>query len=180
MLASAMSCKGSVLQVIPMDMRHRGIQILGCLAIIAGCLVGLRLIRGLIVGHIANFWMLLGDVLFAALAVYLVYVGRRGLAFAKGQPRPKPKIRMGANTSRSNPVIQFREQSFSPFPHSHRYKTIGTFEPDTGRSHGRHGHRHRNRLHHLDRIGNLDRRPTTGGQELISFAQLTLTGDFTH
>jgi len=94
-LASAMSCKGSVLQVIPMDMRHRGIQILGCLAIIAGCLVGLRLIRGLIVGHIANFWMLLGDVLFAALAVYLVYVGRRGLAFAKGQPRPKPRFGWG-------------------------------------------------------------------------------------
>ena len=86
---------GNLIQVIPMDIRHRGTQILGYLAVIAGCLFGLMLIRGFIVGRIANFWMVLGDLLFAALAVYLVYVGRRGVAFAKGQPLPRARFGWG-------------------------------------------------------------------------------------
>jgi hypothetical protein len=78
-----------------MDMRHRLAQILGCLAIAAGCVLGLALIGAITIRHIANFWMVLGDLLFASIAVYLVYVGRRGLAFAHGKPRPKARFGWG-------------------------------------------------------------------------------------
>jgi hypothetical protein len=79
-----------------MDLRHRSIQILGCLAIAVGCLLALSLIGGLATfGHIANFWMLLGHLLFAAVAVYLIYLGLRGLAFAHGKPLSKPRFGWG-------------------------------------------------------------------------------------
>ena len=78
-----------------MDLRHRSIQILGCLAIALGCLLGLILIGSLAIGHIANFWMLLVHLLFAAVAVYLIYLGVRGLAFAHGKPLPKARFGWG-------------------------------------------------------------------------------------
>jgi len=78
-----------------MDLRHRSIQILGCLAIALGCLLALILIGGLAIGHIANFWMLLVHLLFAAVAVYLIYLGVRGLAFAHGKPLPKARFGWG-------------------------------------------------------------------------------------
>src|SRR5215472_9399056 len=84
-----------VLQVIPMDIRHRGIQVLGWLAIIAACLPVYWLIRRFTVGQITDVWRLSYYVLLAALAVYLVYVGRRGLAFAKGQPQQKARFGWG-------------------------------------------------------------------------------------
>jgi len=78
-----------------MDLRHRSIQILGCLAIALGCLLALILIGGLAIGHIVNFWMLLVHLLFAAVAVYLIYLGLRGLVFAHGKPLPKPRFGWG-------------------------------------------------------------------------------------
>jgi hypothetical protein len=78
-----------------MDLRHRSIQILGCLAIALGCLLALILIGGLAIGHVANFWMLLVHLLFAAVAVYLIYLGVRGLAFAHGKPLPKARFGWG-------------------------------------------------------------------------------------
>jgi hypothetical protein len=78
-----------------MDLRHRGIQVLGWLAIIAACLPGYWLIRRFTVGQITDVWRLSYYVLLAALAIYLVYVGRRGLAFAKGQPQQKARFGWG-------------------------------------------------------------------------------------
>jgi hypothetical protein len=88
-----------------MDLRHRSIQILGCLAIALGCLLALIQIRGLAIGQIANFWMLLVQLLFAAVVVYLIYLGVRGLAFARGKPLPKARFGWGKNPSRSSPVV---------------------------------------------------------------------------
>ena len=78
-----------------MDMRHRGIQVLGWLAMIAACLLGYWLIRRLSVGRTTDVRLLSYDVLLAALAIYLGYVGRRGLAFAKGQPQQKARFGWG-------------------------------------------------------------------------------------
>lgn len=78
-----------------MDLRHRSIQVLGCLAIALGCLLALILIGGLTSFHIVSFWMALGDLIFAAVAAYLIYLGSRGLAFAHGKPLPKARFGWG-------------------------------------------------------------------------------------
>ena len=78
-----------------MDAKHRGIQILGYLALVAGCGLGLLLIYVLIVGHISNFWIFVGDLLLAAVAAYLIYIGRRAVSMAKGQPRPEARFGWG-------------------------------------------------------------------------------------
>jgi hypothetical protein len=75
--------------------KHRGVQIVGWLAVVAGCGLGVLLIRVLIVGHIVNFWNFVGDMLLAALAAYLLYIGWRAVCFAKGQPRPKARFGWG-------------------------------------------------------------------------------------
>lgn len=82
-------------RAIFMDAKHRGIQILGFLAFIAGCGLAFLFIRVLIVRHIVNFWMFVGDLLFAALAGYLIYIGLRAVSFAKGQPRPEARFGWG-------------------------------------------------------------------------------------
>jgi len=86
-----------------MDARHRGIQILGWLSIIAGYGLALLLIRGIFIGITRGFgagrsqafWIFLGYLLFLALAVYLFSVGRRALSFAKGSPRPRARCGWG-------------------------------------------------------------------------------------
>jgi hypothetical protein len=75
-----------------MDARHRGIQIMASLSIIAGYGLALLLIRGIFLGITRGFGaipsqafgILLGYLLFFALAVYLFTVGRRALSIAKG------------------------------------------------------------------------------------------------
>lgn len=87
----------------PMDARHRGIQILGWLSIIAGYGFALLLIRGIFLGITRGFGAVpsqalgiaLGYLLFFALAVYLFTVGRRALAIAKGSPRPRARFGWG-------------------------------------------------------------------------------------
>jgi hypothetical protein len=78
-----------------MDAKHGAVQILGWLTAIAGYGLALLLIRGFIVGHSANFWIMFAYVLFFALAAYLVNVGRRAILFAKGCPRPKSRFGWG-------------------------------------------------------------------------------------
>jgi hypothetical protein len=86
-----------------MDARHRGIQILGWLAIIAGYGLALLLIRGIFLGITRGFGavlsqtfaILLAYLLFFALAVYLFSVGRRARSIANGSPRPKARFGWG-------------------------------------------------------------------------------------
>jgi hypothetical protein len=86
-----------------MDARHRGIQILGWLSVIAGYGLGLLLIRGIFIGITRGFgadrsnafWILLSYLLFFALAIYLFDVGRRAVSIAKGCPRPKARFGWG-------------------------------------------------------------------------------------
>jgi len=68
---------------------------MGWLACIAGYAVGLLLLRALLFGRIINIWVFLGDVDLAALAVYLMYVGRRAISRAKGTPTPKARFGYG-------------------------------------------------------------------------------------
>jgi len=86
-----------------MDAKHRVVQLLGWLSVIAGYGFALLLIRGIFVGltrgfaggHNRSFWILLGYLLFLAFAIYLFNLGRRALSFAKGSPRPKPRFGWG-------------------------------------------------------------------------------------
>ena len=76
-------------------MKHFGIRLLGWLAIVAGFAVAAALARVLITGRVANGWMLLGDVLLAAMAAYLIYIGRRAVLTANGQQPPKAQFGYG-------------------------------------------------------------------------------------
>ncbi len=78
-----------------MDAQHRSIQVLSSLAIVLGCYLALMLVLRLIVEHISNFWILFSEVLFACLATYLIYIGRRGLAYAKARPLPRARFGWG-------------------------------------------------------------------------------------
>jgi hypothetical protein len=85
-----------------MDARHRGIQIIGWLSVIAGYGLGLLLIRGIFVGitrgfagRPQTFWLVLAYLLFLAVAVYLSTVGRRAVSIAKGNPQPRARFGWG-------------------------------------------------------------------------------------
>jgi hypothetical protein len=85
-----------------MDARHRVIQILGWLSVVAGYGLALLLIRGIFIGITRGFagrpqafWILLGYLLFFSLAVYLFNLGRHALSIAKGQPRPAARFGWG-------------------------------------------------------------------------------------
>jgi hypothetical protein len=86
-----------------MNARHRGIQILGWLSLVAGYGLALLLIRGIFLGITRGFgaarsqafWVLMGYLLFFALAVCLFNLGRRALSIAKGCPRPKARFGWG-------------------------------------------------------------------------------------
>jgi hypothetical protein len=74
---------------------------LGWVSVIAGYGLALLFIRGIFIGITRGFgatrsqafWIVLGYLLFLALAVYLFTVGRRALSIAKGSP--KPRVRFG-------------------------------------------------------------------------------------
>ncbi len=70
-------------------------QILGCLAIAVGCVLVMILIGGLTSFRNVSFWMAFGNLLFAAVAAYLIYLGRRALSFARGKPLPKARFGWG-------------------------------------------------------------------------------------
>jgi hypothetical protein len=85
-----------------MDARHRGIQIFGWLSVIVGYGLALLLFRGIFIGITRGFagrpqafCILLGYLLFLALAVYFFTVGRRAISIAKGSPRPRPRFGWG-------------------------------------------------------------------------------------
>lgn len=85
-----------------MDARQRGIQIFGWLSVISGYGLALLLIRGIFIGITRGFsgrpqafWILLGYLLFLALAVYLFTAGRRAISIAKGSPRPRARFGWG-------------------------------------------------------------------------------------
>src|SRR5271163_1626714 len=86
-----------------MDARHRGIQIMGWLSLVAGYGLALLLVRGIFLGITRGFgaggaqafWILLAYLLFFALAGYLFNVGRRALSIAKGSPQPRWRFGWG-------------------------------------------------------------------------------------
>jgi hypothetical protein len=63
------------------------------LLLIRGILIGIT--RGFGAGRSQAFWILLGYLLFLALAVYLFTVGRRALSIAKGSLRPRAQFGSG-------------------------------------------------------------------------------------
>jgi hypothetical protein len=64
-----------------------------CLLLIRGVFIGIT--RGFGAGRSQAFWILLGYLLFVALAIYLFDVGRPALSIAKGCPRPKARFGWG-------------------------------------------------------------------------------------
>ena len=78
-----------------MNAKHLGIRLLGWLAFVAGFAVAAAQLRILILGHITNGWMLLGEVPVAAFAAYLFYIGRRAVLIGKGQQPPKARFGYG-------------------------------------------------------------------------------------
>ena len=86
-----------------MGTSRRGIQFLGWVSVIAGYGLALLLIRGIFIGITRGFgatrsqafWIVLGYLLFLALAVYLFIVGRRAVSIAKGSPRPRVRFGWG-------------------------------------------------------------------------------------
>ena len=86
-----------------MTERHRGVQMLGWLSVIAGYGLVLALIRGLFVrsgrgfgvGRSEAFWVVFSYLLFFGFAVYLINVGRRAISRAQGLPRPEARFGWG-------------------------------------------------------------------------------------
>jgi hypothetical protein len=86
-----------------MGQKHRSIQILGWLSLVAGYGLALFLIRGIFIGITGGFgahrsqvfWVVLGYLLYFALAIYLFTLGRRTLAFARGCPQPRTRFGWG-------------------------------------------------------------------------------------
>jgi len=86
-----------------MDAKHRGIPVLGWLALIIGYGLALLLIRGVFIGITRGFradrsqvlWIVIGYLLFLALAAYLFTVGRRALSLAKGSPQTRMRFGWG-------------------------------------------------------------------------------------
>jgi hypothetical protein len=86
-----------------MNSKHRSLQIVGWVSVIAGFGLGLLLIRGFFVGITRGFaahrsqvfWIVMGYLLFFALAVYIFDVGNRALSIAKEHPRPRARFGWG-------------------------------------------------------------------------------------
>jgi hypothetical protein len=84
-----------------MGAKRLGIRVLGWLSLVVGYGLALLLIRGVFIGITKGFganrsqvfWIVLGYLLFLALAAYLFTLGRRALSLAKG--RPQTRMRFG-------------------------------------------------------------------------------------
>ena len=98
-------------------------QVIGYIAVVLGGILGLLLLRAVVFGRIVNFWMLLGDLLFAGLAVYLIYAGRRVVCSAKRQPlRP---ARFGWGRMLLGAILLFSNAS----SHFHLYPVRTVIQP---------------------------------------------------
>ncbi len=140
--------------VITMDVSHRGIQILGFLAIVTGCGLALVIVRVLIVGHLINFWMFFGDLLFAALAAYLIYIGRRAVALPRATLDLK-RDRMGHNACSSCMISSLRTP-IAIFPYSDCCEAPGIFQSDPSRGGECRRNRERNRLCSFECFGDME------------------------
>ncbi len=69
-------------------------HVLGAVGVLAGCLVAVLVLRGIIFCMITDIWTAIHYVLIAATAVFLVYVGMRGIRYGQS-PKPSPKLRWG-------------------------------------------------------------------------------------
>ncbi len=99
-----------------MNTQHRGKLVLGYVAVIAGCVVALRLIAALMFGSLVTFWMLLPYVVFGALAAYLIYIGKRAITAAKGQPQSKPRFGWGRMVFGASFLLSFANERFHLVP----------------------------------------------------------------
>lgn len=114
-----------------MDAKHRGIQILGWLSVIAGYGFALLLIRGIFLGITRGFdgspsafLLLLAYLLFLALAVYMFTVGRRAISIAKGTP--PPRARFGWRRMLLGAILLFGSANnrFHIFPAGHVFTSL--------------------------------------------------------
>jgi hypothetical protein len=107
-----------------MDARHRSIQIMGWLSVVAGYGLALLLLRGVFLGITRGFgadraqapWIFLAYLLFFALAVYLFNVGRSALSIAKGSPRPKARFGWGRMLLGTIFLFSYASQHFRLIP----------------------------------------------------------------
>ena len=88
-----------------MDVRQRGLQIFGWLAVMAGYGIALFLIRGVSIwikrGLFAGrgLWVLIGHLLFLAFAVYYLHGGKACNTYRERRFKAKNAIRMGKNAA---------------------------------------------------------------------------------
>ena len=68
-----------------MDAKHRIVQLLGITGLVSGCLFFLLLLRGLILGRVADAWGTMDFIFAFAFAAYLLSVGIRAMRWARGQ-----------------------------------------------------------------------------------------------
>ncbi len=86
-----------------MDAKHRVVQILGWLSVIAGYGFALLLIRGIFVGltrgfaggHNRSFWILLGYLLFFGFRHLFVQPRTARTIFCKGKPSTETSVWLG-------------------------------------------------------------------------------------
>ena len=102
--------------------RHRGIQIFGWLAVIAGYVIALFLIRGVFIwftrGLFAGraLWILLDHLLFLAFAVYLFTLGRRAISVGKGAPWRRMRFGWGRMLLGALLIFSAASNRFHLFP----------------------------------------------------------------
>jgi uncharacterized membrane protein SirB2 len=115
---------------------RRGIQILGWLSVVAGYGLALLLIRGIFIGltrgfgavRYQAFWIVLGYLLFLALAVYLFIVGRGALLIAKGSPKPRARFGWGRMVAGAILLYSFAVDHFHLIP-ARRLKHLEAMQP---------------------------------------------------
>jgi len=71
------------------------ILVFSCLAALVGFLIAIGLIRALALRRITNVWVLVDELLLAALAAYLIYVAQRGMGYARGRPQHETRFGWG-------------------------------------------------------------------------------------
>jgi len=96
------------------------VLISSCFAALAGGVLAIVLIRavtfGITFGRITNLWIVAGDLLIGALAFYLFYLGQRGIAYARGIPRPKARFGYGRIILGALVLFGSASEHFHPAP----------------------------------------------------------------